>query len=64
MMMETAAQLVSFYVMSKMPEKGFLGFGGIEGVKFRGSVLPGRIRPLSRFHTCKRNAFNDPGAED
>jgi 3-hydroxyacyl-[acyl-carrier-protein] dehydratase len=40
-MMETAAQLVSYYVMSQMPDKGFLGFGGVDDVKFRGSVSPG-----------------------
>lgn len=41
LMMETAAQLVSYYVMSQMPDKGFLGFGGVDDVKFRGSVSPG-----------------------
>jgi 3-hydroxyacyl-[acyl-carrier-protein] dehydratase len=41
LMIETAAQLVSYYVMSKQPDKGFLGFGGVEDVKFRGSVTPG-----------------------
>jgi 3-hydroxyacyl-[acyl-carrier-protein] dehydratase len=41
LMMETAAQLVSYYVMSQSPDKGFLGFGGVDGVKFRGSVTPG-----------------------
>ncbi len=42
LMMETAAQLVSFFVMSINPDKGFLGFGGIDDVKFRGSVQPGQ----------------------
>ena len=40
LMMETAAQLVSYYVMRNEP-KGFLGFGGVDGVKFRGAVVPG-----------------------
>ncbi len=42
LMIETAAQLVSYYVMSRLPDKGFLGFGGVDGVKFRGSVQPGQ----------------------
>ena len=42
LMIETAAQLVSFYVMCIAPDKGFLGFGGVDGVKFRGSVVPGQ----------------------
>jgi 3-hydroxyacyl-[acyl-carrier-protein] dehydratase len=41
LMMETAAQLVSYYAMQAMPGKGFLGFGGVQDVKFRGSVEPG-----------------------
>ena len=42
LMIETAAQLVSYYAMSRCPEKGFLGFGGVGDVKFRGAVTPGR----------------------
>jgi 3-hydroxyacyl-[acyl-carrier-protein] dehydratase len=42
LMVETAAQLVSYYVMSSEPGKGFLGFGGVTDVKFRGSVTPGQ----------------------
>ncbi len=41
LMIETAAQLVSYYVMSLTPEKGFLGFAGVDDVKFRGAVGPG-----------------------
>ncbi|MFP4105945.1 MAG: 3-hydroxyacyl-ACP dehydratase FabZ family protein [Phycisphaerae bacterium] len=41
LMIETAAQLVSYYVMSEQPGNGFLGFGGVTDVKFRGSVTPG-----------------------
>lgn len=41
LMMETAAQMVSYFVMRKFPDKGFLGFGGVDDVKFRGSVQPG-----------------------
>jgi 3-hydroxyacyl-[acyl-carrier-protein] dehydratase len=42
LMIETAAQLVSYYVMSEHPERGFVGFGGVDGVKFRGTVTPGQ----------------------
>ncbi len=42
LMIETAAQLVSYYVLSESPKRGFLGFGGVDGVKFRGAVAPGR----------------------
>jgi len=41
LMIETAAQLVSYYVVSEQGGKGFLGFGGVDGVKFRGEVVPG-----------------------
>ncbi len=42
LMIEAAAQLVSYFVMSETPGKGFLGFGGVDDVKFRGSVVPGQ----------------------
>ncbi len=41
-MIETAAQLVSYYTMTAAPGKGFLGFAGVDGVKFRGAVRPGQ----------------------
>jgi 3-hydroxyacyl-[acyl-carrier-protein] dehydratase len=41
LMIEAAAQMVSFYEMSKRERDGFLGFGAVDGVKFRGSVVPG-----------------------
>jgi 3-hydroxyacyl-[acyl-carrier-protein] dehydratase len=41
LMIEAAAQLVSYYAMSHQ-KKGFLGFGGVTDVKFRGSVSPGQ----------------------
>jgi 3-hydroxyacyl-[acyl-carrier-protein] dehydratase len=49
LMMETAAQLISYYMMKQDPG-GFLGFGGIDGVKFRGAVVPGnRVIVLGRM---------------
>jgi len=41
LMIEAGAQLVSYYVMKMEPDKGFLGFGGVSDVKFRGAVVPG-----------------------
>ena len=47
LMIESAAQLVSYYEMSVRKEEGsFLGFGGVDGVKFRGMVQPGDTRIL------------------
>ena len=42
MMIETAAQLVSFAVMTSETREGFLGFAAVDEVKFRGSVEPGQ----------------------
>jgi len=42
LMIEAAAQLVSYYALTEMPGTGFLGFSGVEEVKFRGMVTPGR----------------------
>ncbi len=41
LMIETAAQLVGYFASSHFPDKGFLGFSGVDGVKFRGQVVPG-----------------------
>jgi 3-hydroxyacyl-[acyl-carrier-protein] dehydratase len=42
LMCETAAQLCSFYAQSMhLIDEGFLGFGGMEDVRFRGPVRPG-----------------------
>jgi len=41
LMIETAAQLVSYYAQTALPQEGFLGFAGVDNVKFRGSVTPG-----------------------
>jgi 3-hydroxyacyl-[acyl-carrier-protein] dehydratase len=39
---EAAAQLASYYChLIKLVEDGFLGFGGMEDVRFRGPVRPG-----------------------
>lgn len=42
LMCEAAAQLCSFYSHRMLPDlKGFVGFGGMEDVRFRGQVRPG-----------------------
>ena len=41
LMIEAAAQLASFYTKKFVGWKGFIGFGGVEGCKFRQQVLPG-----------------------
>jgi 3-hydroxyacyl-[acyl-carrier-protein] dehydratase len=38
---EAAAQLVSFFVKQIYQEEGFVGFGGIDRVKFRAAIEPG-----------------------
>lgn len=39
---EAAAQLASYYChVAKLVQDGFLGFGGMEDVRFRGQVKPG-----------------------
>lgn len=54
LMIETAAQLVSYYIMSQNPGKGFLGFGGVTDVKFRGAVTPGqRVIMVGKMIDCR-----------
>jgi 3-hydroxyacyl-[acyl-carrier-protein] dehydratase len=41
LMIESAAQLASFYTRRYVGWKGFIGFGGVDECKFRMQVLPG-----------------------
>ncbi len=41
LMVEAAAQLCTYYFKSSLQTAKFMGFGGIDKVKFRGKVLPG-----------------------
>jgi 3-hydroxyacyl-[acyl-carrier-protein] dehydratase len=41
-MIECAAQLLSFFVKAVMGEVGFIGFASIENAKFRSTVEPGQ----------------------
>jgi 3-hydroxyacyl-[acyl-carrier-protein] dehydratase len=40
-MIEAGAQLASFYTKQVLKWSGFVGFGGVDGVKFRQQVAPG-----------------------
>ena len=49
-MIEAAAQLVSYYAMSVTGRREFLGFGGVQDVRFRNQVVPGqRIIMIGRM---------------
>jgi 3-hydroxyacyl-[acyl-carrier-protein] dehydratase len=41
LMVEAAAQLASVYFAKYMNWGGFIGFGGVDGVRFRQQVVPG-----------------------
>lgn len=41
-MIEAAAQLASFFTYYMTTWRGFIGFGGLENVKFRATVTPGQ----------------------
>ena len=45
-MLEAAAQLCSFYSGRVMSVPSFLGFAAIDGVRFRGVVVPGQTMLL------------------
>lgn len=68
LMCETAAQLCSFYChVIKLVERGFMGFGGLEDVRFRGQVRPGdRLVMLGkavRLHR-RQSTFDTQGFVD
>ncbi len=41
LMLEAAAQLCTYYYKKTTHDNRFLGFGGVDKVKFRGKVVPG-----------------------
>jgi 3-hydroxyacyl-[acyl-carrier-protein] dehydratase len=60
-MLEAAAQMASFYAHTVLGWTGFIGFAGVENVKFRTSVSPGKrmhllCRKLSDRHRQIRAA--------
>ena len=55
LMIETAAQMVSYYAMTALPNRGFVGFSGVDNVKFRGQVTPGqRLIVVGKMVEVKR----------
>src|SRR5262249_7740732 len=41
-MLVALAQLTSFYIGGAVPDIGFIGFGGVDEVRFRATVVPGQ----------------------
>ncbi|MDB5353365.1 MAG: 3-hydroxymyristoyl/3-hydroxydecanoyl-(acyl carrier protein) dehydratase [Planctomycetota bacterium] len=65
LMCEAAAQLCSFYChVIQILENGFIGFGGMEDVRFRGQVKPGDrlliLAKASRVHR-RQTVFETQG---
>lgn len=68
LMCEAAAQLCSFYChLINLNESGFIGFGGMEDVRFRGQVKPGDRLVISakasRIHR-RQTIFDTQGFVD
>ncbi|MHC5541130.1 3-hydroxyacyl-ACP dehydratase FabZ family protein [Singulisphaera rosea] len=65
---EAAAQLASYYCHAiKLNENGFIGFGGLEAVRFRGQVRPGDrlvlVSQATRVHR-RQTIFETQGFVD
>src|SRR6202171_2387578 len=65
LMCEAAAQLCSYYIMTQEVMQGdFIAFGGLENVRFRGTVHPGDrlvlIAKATRLHR-RQTIFNVQG---
>lgn len=57
-MIEAAAQLLSFYVKYVFEVQGFIGFAGIESAKFRATVKPGdRLLLLGHITAIKSRIY-------
>lgn len=55
LMIEAAAQLASYQTMRVFPDLEFVGFGGVDDVKFRGQVVPGdTLYIVSNAYDIKR----------
>jgi 3-hydroxyacyl-[acyl-carrier-protein] dehydratase len=55
LMVESAAQLSSFITLKKLGEPAFMGFAGLDDVRFRGQVKPG-----DRLHILATEIQNRP----
>ena len=63
-MLEAAAQACTFYFKKVMPTDSFLGFAGLQDVKFRGAVEPGDTLYVIAQNTelrRRRAIFNTQG---
>jgi 3-hydroxyacyl-[acyl-carrier-protein] dehydratase len=57
-MIEAAAQLLSFFVMKLFEEGEFIGFGGIQSAKFRSILEPGsRLLLLGHITEARRRRY-------
>ena len=60
-MVESAAQLLSFFVKKVYCVDGFIGFTGIEATKFRSAVIPGQrlylLGHITKFSSRKFTAY-------
>lgn len=57
-MVESAAQLCSFFMKKIYGLKGFIGFSGIDETKFRETVVPGdRLYLLGHIHKVRSRQF-------
>ncbi len=58
-MIESAAQLLSFFVKQIYSVQGFIGFAGIDETKFRSMVVPGqRLYLLGHITTFKSRKYS------
>ncbi len=58
LMIEAAAQLASFMALRMFPDIRFMGFAGVDAVKFRGQVTPGdRFYVLGKGIDFRRRRF-------
>ena len=58
-MVETAAQVSSFFMKRIYGLKGFIGFSGIDKTKFRGTVVPGdRLYLLGQIIKVRSRQFS------
>lgn len=67
LMLEAAAQMCSFYCGHVVPGDGFLGFGAIDKVRYRGTVRPGQtliLLGIERTLTPSRCLFDTQGIVD
>ncbi len=53
LMIEAAAQFASYFYLRDEPDLAFMGFAGVENVKFRGMVTPGD-RLILLLHEVER----------